>query len=162
MALPVLVINTLPPIFWATWIVASLWAKTAVSTSRTTSIDQGSRHTSSTEKHDFDDLDVVDSSTLQVIHHLLEAIHDQRFSNFNYDLDKDKTGPKYSISKSWNNLPCNVKSEQRDEWFPGGAERNVLIETAGFVYIDNLTVVKDTDFLSWAPPKTISLKINLL
>ena len=45
-----------------------------------------------------------------------DSVRNLRFSNFNYCLDKDKTSPKYSISKSWNSLPYNVKSEQPDDF----------------------------------------------
>ena len=45
-----------------------------------------------------------------------DSVRNLRFSNFNYSLDKDRTSPKYSISKSWNSLPYNVKSEQPDDF----------------------------------------------
>ena len=45
-----------------------------------------------------------------------DSVRNLRFSNFNYCLDKDRTSPKYSISKSWNSLPYNVKSEQPDDF----------------------------------------------
>ena len=39
-----------------------------------------------------------------------------RFSHFNYCLDTDLTSPKYSICKSWNSLPFEIKSTQPDEF----------------------------------------------
>ena len=39
-----------------------------------------------------------------------------RFSNFNYCLDTDVSSPKYSICKSWNSLPFEIKSTQPDEF----------------------------------------------
>ena len=48
-------------------------------------------------------------------------VHDEnarnlRFANFNYNLDTDKSSAKYSICKSWNGLPFNLKSEQPDDF----------------------------------------------
>ena len=45
-----------------------------------------------------------------------DGVRNLRFSNFNYCLDKDKTNPKYFISKSWNSLPYKLKSEQPDDF----------------------------------------------
>ena len=39
-----------------------------------------------------------------------------RFCNFNYCLDTDVSSPKYSICKSWNSLPFEIKSTQPDEF----------------------------------------------
>merc|ERR1712074_416929 len=43
-----------------------------------------------------------------------ENVRNLRFSNFNYCLDPDKTNQKYSITKSWNNLPFDLKSTEPD------------------------------------------------
>ena len=45
-----------------------------------------------------------------------ENVRNLRFSNFNYCLDPDKTSQKYSITKSWNNLPFELKSTQPDDF----------------------------------------------
>ena len=43
-------------------------------------------------------------------------VRSSRFSSYNYCLISDKTSPKYLISKSWNSLPFDVKSEQPDHF----------------------------------------------
>ena len=45
-----------------------------------------------------------------------ENVRNLRFCNFNYCLDPDKTSQKYSITKSWNNLPFDLKSTQPDDF----------------------------------------------
>ena len=45
-----------------------------------------------------------------------ENVRNLRFANFNYNLDTDKSSPKYLICKSWNSLPYNLKSEQPDDF----------------------------------------------
>ena len=45
-----------------------------------------------------------------------ENVRNLRFANFNYNLDTDKSSPKYSICKSWNSLPYMLKSEQPDDF----------------------------------------------
>ena len=45
-----------------------------------------------------------------------ENTRNLRFANFNYNLDTDKSSAKYSICKSWNSLPFNLKSEQPDDF----------------------------------------------
>ena len=45
-----------------------------------------------------------------------ENVRSLRFANFNFNLNNDKSSAKYSISKSWNSLPYNLKSEQPDEF----------------------------------------------
>ena len=43
-----------------------------------------------------------------------DNVRSSRFSSFNYCVNSDKTSPKHLISRSWNNLPFAVKSEQPD------------------------------------------------
>ena len=45
-----------------------------------------------------------------------ENFRNLRLSNFNYCLDTDVSSPKYSICKSWNSLPFEIKSTQPDEF----------------------------------------------
>jgi hypothetical protein len=45
-----------------------------------------------------------------------ENIRMSRFSSFNYCLPPDTLSPKYSIAKSWNSLPFDIKSEQPDKF----------------------------------------------
>ena len=45
-----------------------------------------------------------------------ENVRNLRFCNFNYRLDPDKSSQKYSITKSWNNLPFDLKSTQPDDF----------------------------------------------
>merc|ERR1712105_141661 len=45
-----------------------------------------------------------------------ENVRNLRFCNFSYCLDPDKTSQKYSITKSWNNLPFDLKSTQPDDF----------------------------------------------
>ena len=44
------------------------------------------------------------------------SVRSSRFSSYNYCLILDKTSPKHFISKSWNSLPFDIKSEQLDDF----------------------------------------------